>query len=432
MSEPSGMFDRSHAYHERARRTLAGGVASALRAQQLPWPVSFERGAGAHLFDIDGNSYVDYVLAYGPMLLGHSPGAVLDAVRRQLDMGIGYGASHPWEAEAAEAVCRTVPSAERVVFSTTGTEAAMVAIRIARAATGRSRVIKFLGHYHGWSDPLHVGVPGQSEAVPATAGQESPPVGALTVVRPNDIEALRDALSDDVAAVVLEPIAVNASCLEPAPGYLEEVRRLTRASGVVLIFDEVITGYRVALGGAQERLGVTPDVTILGKALGAGFPISAVCGSAEVLSVVESGSVGHFGTFNLNPVSACAAATAIGELERRRDELYPHLERLGARLAEAFRSEATAAGFPVVVNQSGAAAHAFASDCEVTSYDEALRTDVDGYRQFAQALLERGVHISPKGLLYVSTAHDQADIDRTREAIALAAGEVAAAGISAG
>jgi glutamate-1-semialdehyde 2,1-aminomutase len=432
VSDRSRTFARSRAYHQRARRTLAGGVASALRAQQLPWPLTFERGAGAHLFDVDGNDYVDYVLAYGPMLLGHSPEPVLEAVRRQLGKGIGFGASHRWEGEAAEAVCRTVPSAERVVFSTTGTEAAMVAIRIARAATGRHRVIKFLGHYHGWSDPLHVGVPGQSEALPATGGQEPSAAGTLTVVRSNDVAALRDALSGDVAAVILEPVAVNASCLQPAPGYLEEARRLTRAAGAVLIFDEVITGYRVALGGAQERFGVTPDLTILGKALGAGFPISAVCGSAEVLAIVESGAVGHFGTFNLNPVSACAAATAIGELERRREEIYPRLERLGASLADAFRSEATRAGFPVSVNQVGAAAHAFASECEITSYEDVLETDVDAYRRFAGALLEHGIHISPKGLLYVSTAHDEADIERTREAIGLAAREVATAGISAG
>ncbi len=319
MSELTAGFGQSHSQYERSRRTLAGGVASALRLLQLPWPITFERGAGAHLFDVDGNRYVDYVLAYGPMLLGHSPEPVLEAVRRQLDKGISYGASHRWEAEAAEAVCRTVPSAELVVFSNTGSEAAMIAIRVARAATGRRRVIKFLGHYHGWCDPLHVGVPGQSEAVPGTSGQEPPAVEALTVVRSNDIDALREALSDDVAAVILEPVPVNASCLEAAPGYLEEVRRLTHDAGVVLIFDEVITGYRVALGGAQERFGVTPDLTILGKALGAGFPISAVCGSVDVLGEIESGRMAHFGTFNLNPVSACAAAAAIGVLERDRD-----------------------------------------------------------------------------------------------------------------
>jgi glutamate-1-semialdehyde 2,1-aminomutase len=407
-------------------------VGSALRAVQLPWPITFERGVGGNLFDIDGNCFVDYVLAYGPMLLGHSPEPVLEAVRRQLEKGLGYGASHRWEAEAAEAVCRTVPSAELVIFSNTGSEAAMVAIRIARAATGRRRVLKFLGHYHGWCDPLHVGVPGQSEAIPGTSGQEPPAAEALTVVRPADIEALRQALTDDVAAVIIEPIAVNASCLQAPPGYLEELRRLTSAAGVVLIFDEVITGYRVALGGAQERFGVTPDLTILGKALGAGFPISAVCGRADVLDVVENGSVAHFGTFNLNPVSACAAVAAINELERGQAELYPHLESLGASLAEVIRSESAGAGFPIVVNQVGAAAHAFVSSCEVESYEDVLAADAEAYRRFAGALLEQGVHVSPKGLLYVSTAHDTGHMDRTREAIALAAAKVAREAIEAG
>ena len=383
-------------------------------------------GSGAQLFDIDGNDYVDYVLAYGPILLGHSPKPVLEAVRRQLDRGLGYGASHRWEAEAAEAVCRTVPSAECAIFSNTGSEAALVATRIARAATGRRRVIKFLGHYHGWYDSLHVGVPGQHEALPGTSGQEPASAEWLSVVPWSDTDALREALADDVAAVIMEPIAVNAACLRPALGYLEEVRLLTRRAGVVLIFDEVITGYRVALGGAQERFGVTPDLTVLGKALGAGFPISAVCGRADVLEVVAGGSVAHFGTFNLNPISACAAVAAIGELERRQDEIYPHLERLGTALAETFRSEAAGAGLPLVVNQVGAAAHAFVSRSPVSSYEDVLAADAGAYRRFAGALLEHGVHVTPKGLLYLSSEHDQADLDRTREAVALAAAKVAA------
>lgn len=426
MTQRVASFARSQAQHQRSRRSLAGGVASSVRAGQLPWPITFERGAGAHLFDVDANRYVDYVLAYGPMLLGHSPEPVLEAVRRQLDLGLGYGASHRWEAEAAEAVCRTVPSAELVIFSNTGSEAAQVAIRLARAATGRRRVIKFLGHYHGWYDPLHVGVPGQRAALPGTSGQDAPPAEALTVVPWNDSAALREALADDVAAVIMEPVAVNAACLQAVPGYLEEVRQITRNAGVVLIFDEVITGYRVALGGAQERFGITPDLTVLGKALGAGFPISAVCGRADVLEVAAVGSVAHFGTFNLNPVCACAAVTAIGELERRRDEIYPRLERLGTALAEAFRTGASDAGLPLIVNQVGAAAHAFVSNRPVSSYEDVLDADARRYRRFASALLERGVHVTSKGLLYVSTAHDEADIDRTREAVALAAAEIAA------
>jgi glutamate-1-semialdehyde 2,1-aminomutase len=421
-SAPS--FEQSLAQHRRARESLAGGVATAVRAGQLPWPITFVGGHGSHLEDLDGNHYVDYVLAYGPMLLGHSPDPVLDAVRQQLERGLGYGASHRWEAEAAEAVCRTVPSAELAVFSNSGSEAVQTALRIARASTGRRRVVKFLGHYHGWYDAIHVGVPGQAEPAPGTAGQEPPSPASLSVVAWNDVAALAAALGDDVAAVIMEPIAVNGGCLSPRPGYLEEAQRLTREAGAVLIFDEVITGYRVALGGAQERLGVTPDLTILGKALGAGFPISCVCGSAAVMEVVASGRLAHVGTFNANPVSACAATAAIRELEQRGEEIYPRLERLGTELADRFRDVGSEAGLPIVVNQVGAAGYAFFSDRPITDYEDVLAADSAAYRQFAQALLKRGVHVAPRGLLYISTQHDDGDLMLTREAVQEAADEL--------
>ena len=223
----------------------------------------------------------------------------------------------------------------------------------------------------------------------------------------------------------MEPVAVNAACLAPAPGYLEEARRLTREAGALLIFDEVITGFRVALGGAQERFGVMPDLTILGKALAAGFPISAVCGSADVLEVIADGRLAHVGTFNANPVAAAAVVAAIGELERGSEEYYPRLERLGAELAAILREEARAAGLPIVVNQVGAAAHAFASEQPITNYSDTFAADPAAYRRFAAALLEYGVHVAPKGLLYVSTAHEEEDLQQTREAVRQAARAVA-------
>ena len=355
-------FQRSMAQFERASQSLAGGVATAFRSAQQPVPVSFTTGRGSRLTDVDGNEYVDYALGFGPMLLGHSPEPVLEAVRRQLDRGLGFGASHELEAELAEAVCRTVPSAELCVFGSTGSEAVHSAIRIARAATGRNRVIKFLGHYHGWLDPVHVGVPGQTGKAPATGGQDPEASASVTVCRWNDVDALSDALADDVAAVIMEPAAINVGAFPPAPGYLERAKELTARAGAVLIFDEVITGYRLALGGAQQRYGVLPDLTVLGKALGAGFPISAVCGRRDVMAVVADRRVSHVGTFNANPVCASAAAAAIGVLERDADSLYPLLDELGARLAEDLRAGAAAAGLPLVVNQIGAAAYGFVSD----------------------------------------------------------------------
>ena len=346
------MIDRyagSRAYQAEARRRIAGGVATAVRAPQLPVPICFARGEGCHLTDVDGNRYVDYALGFGPLLLGHSPRPVLDAVRRTMGEIIGHAGANRAEAALAEAVCRTVPSAELCVFSSSGSEAVHAAVRIARASTGRNKVIKFLGHYHGWFDPIHVGVPGQSDAVPATAGQDILATASLVTCRWNDLDALAAALSDEVAAVIMEPVAVNGGCLEPLPGYLEGVRKLTRDRGSILIFDEVITGYRVALGGAQERYGVVPDLTVLGKALGAGFPISSVCGNASVMEVVASRTVSHVGTFNANPLSTAAALAAVTELERRSDELYPMLEASGAAVHD--MSE----GRPPYGNRVGAA-----------------------------------------------------------------------------
>jgi glutamate-1-semialdehyde 2,1-aminomutase len=411
-------FERSREQHERARRSLAGGVATAFRANQLPLPITFERGSGARIWDIDGNEYVDYALAFGPLMLGHSPEPVLEAVERQLRTGLGYGASHRLEAELAETVCRTVPSAELAIFNSTGSEAVHVALRIARAATGRNRIVKFLGHYDGWFDSVHVGVPGQAVAAPGTAGQDPHATDLVTVCPWNDTPELEAALADgDVAAVIMEPLNVNGGLIQPAPGYLEAARELTAKAGAVLIFDEVITGYRLALGGAQERFGVTPDLTILGKALAAGFPVSAVCGSRDVLEVAASGRVAHVGTFNLNPVSAAAAVAAITYLERERATVYPRLEETSQALATLMREEAQEAGLALQVAADVGVGHAFVASEPVTTYDRSLTADGMGYRRFAEALLERGVHVIPRGLLYASTEHGQRDLDETREAV---------------
>jgi glutamate-1-semialdehyde 2,1-aminomutase len=417
----SDNFLSSRAQFGRARKSLAGGVATAFRAVQEPVPICFRSGHGARLWDIDSNEYVDYALGFGPMLLGHSPEPVIEAVRRQIERGIGFGASHELEAELAEAVCRTVPSAELCAFTSSGSEAVHAAIRIARAATGRNRVVKFLGHYHGWVDPIHVGVPGQAGKLPGTGGQDPAAAAAVTVCPWNDLDALAAAVDTNVAAVIMEPAAVNCGAFAPRPGYLQQARELASQAGAVLIFDEVITGYRLALGGAQQLYGVTPDLTVLGKALGSGFPISAVCGRADVMAVVVDRRVSHVGTFNANPVSASAALATIKELEYSAEVLYPQLESYGAQLAELFRGEAQTVGLPVVVNQIGPAAYGFMSDRAVRTYADALDSDGAGYRRFARALLEEGVHIIPRGLLYVSTAHQDADLELTRAAVRKAA-----------
>jgi glutamate-1-semialdehyde 2,1-aminomutase len=411
-------FAGSIAHQDRARRTLARGVATAFRASQLPVPICFDHGHGSRIWDVDGHEYVDYALGFGPLLLGHSPAPVLEAVRRQLEIGLGYGASHELEAELAEAVCRTVPSAEKTVFVSTGSEAVHAAMRMARATTGRTRVIKFLGHYDGWYDSVHVGVPPQREPGPGTLGQDPAASSSVSVLPWNDAAALEQALAaGDVAAVIMEPVNWNGGGITAAPGYLERARALTRAHGAVLIFDEVITGYRLALGGAQEQLGVTPDLTVLGKALGGGFPISAVCGSEWAMEVVSDGRMAHVGTFNANPVCAAAAVAAIATLEAGASEIYPRLEAYAGRLRDAFESSGAAHGLPLAANADVGALCVFALHERPAGYLDTLSADFAAYRELARALLERGVHVIPRGLTYVSTAHDDRDIDETCAAI---------------
>jgi len=419
-------YARSRAQFERAGRTLAGGVSTAFRALQEPVPICFDHGSGSHLVDIDGNEYIDYALGFGPMFLGHHPEEVIDAVGHQLGRGLGYGAVHDLEAELAETICRVMPSADMCVISNTGSEAVQVALRIARATTGRNRVVKFRGHYHGWSDSVHVGVPGHLDG-PGTGGQDPAAADATVLCDWNDSAALEAVLDDSIAAVIMEPIAVNGGCFEPAPGYLQQVRDLTNKNGSLLIFDEVITGFRVGLGGAQARYGVMPDLTILGKALGAGFPISAVCGRRKFFDAVSSRRMAHVGTFNGNPVCCAASVAALKILERDAAEIYPRVTALMEELAAALVEETSEYGVGITVNHVGGAGHAFASSSPVGDAMTAERVDAAPYRHFAAALLDEGVHVIPRGLLYVSAAHTDADLAVTREAIRRAAARFAAA-----
>jgi glutamate-1-semialdehyde 2,1-aminomutase len=410
-------YEDSRAHFEHAKAYLAGGVGSTYRAGQLPVPICMARGRGPYLTDVEGNEYIDFLLGFGPMLLGHSPEPVLEAIRRQLDVGLAYGTAHRAEAELAESICRTVPCAERAIFSSSGTEAVNAAIRVARAATDRTRVIKFHGHYHGWSDALHVGTPGHEPREPGTAGQDPAASESVLVLPWNDMDAMKTNLDTSVAAVIMEAFAVNGGAFAPEKGYLESVRELTRRSGTVLIFDEVITGYRLALGGAQARFGVTPDLAVLGKAIGNGLPIAAVAGRADVLEVVASGRVGHAGTYNTSLIPVSAALAVVGELERGADEIYQHLERMGDLLASALRDAAAAYELPLHVNQLGAMGHAFWATEPITGPFDLASADFRMYRRFARELLDEGVHVGSRGLLYVSAAHSEEDLERTRTSL---------------
>lgn len=435
-------FAESRAYQSRARRTLASGVASASRATQLPVPICFAKGRGAHLTDVDGNDYIDYTLALGPMLLGHSPAPVIEAVQRQLALGIGYGASHRNEAELAEAVCRTIPSGEKVVLSNTGSEAIHVAIRIARAATGRTRIIKFLGHYHGWFDPIHIGISsvrppqlGNGDDQPpldmgaadsgmrklGTAGQDPLASASVTVCQWNSESALEEVLANDVAAVIMEPVNVNGGCILPRPGYLDAVRKLTQRVGAVLIYDEIVTGYRLGLGGAQQRYGVLPDLTVLGKALGAGFPISAVCGSAHLMDEVASLRVAHMGTFNGNPVCTAAALAAVRHMESNADEIYPSLDARTSELVQVLTQAGLEAELPIAINSATGVVRMFISPISVGSYEDSFRANAAAMQTFTTSLVEQGVHVPARGVFYLSVAHTPQDIADTGAAATVAA-----------
>ena len=419
-------YGRSAEHMDRARRVLTRGVGSAMRAAQRPTPLAIAEASGSRLIDVDGNSYVDYVLGFGPILLGHRPAAVVRAVEEQLGRGILFGAQHHGEVELAERLVKLIPSAERVAFSSSGSEAIHAALRFAHVATGRRLVIKFDGHYHGWLDPVHTSGPalppssatgGPRHAVPGLAA----PADLLTC-RWNDLGALNRLVEEhegEVAAIVMEPVPCNFGAYEPLPGYLESVRELCDRHGVVLIFDEVITGFRLGLGGAQGRYGVTPHLTVLAKALASGFPLSAVVGSAEVMSVADSGGpVRHIGTYNGSPISVAAANATLATLQRGGDDLYRELDARAARLAEGLREAAAAAEAPLVVNQIGAVLHLlWAPRVPLRNHDDAYESDAGAVADVAAELLGSGVFALERGLWFISTAHTDDDVELTVAAV---------------
>lgn len=423
-------YVRSREQIERARKHLPGGVATAMRAAQRPTPLVIERAAGSRMIDLDGNEYIDYVLGFGPMLLGHSPPTVIEAVTAQLLRGFTFGAQHRLEAEVAERVADAVPCAEMVCFSTTGSEAVHAALRIARAATGRPKVVKFQGHYHGWIDPVAVSTPGLPAAPadvpeplapqPSTAGQADASE-LLLIARWNDgagLEALLDRHGEEVAAVIMEPVAANGGLIPPNDGYLQRARELTEANGSLLIFDEVVTGFRLARGGAQERYGVTPDLATYGKAIAAGMPLSAVAGTGEVMAVVTDGRVPHVGTFNCAPPAAAAAAAALDIYRDRAPELYERLEAVAASLAAGLQEVAEEASVPLKVHRVGPLLQTFIldPDASVMEYADTLAADGERFADFAGLMLERGVNVLPRGWWFLSAAHDDGDVEATVDA----------------
>ena len=405
---------RSVELFERASRCIPGGVHSNVRLDAPP--MFFTRGEGAWLWDADGNDYVDYLLGQGPAFLGHAPPAVTAAVEQACRNGMAFGAQHPLELEASELICELLGWAEMVRFGTSGTEVVQAALRASRAATGRRLFVRFEGHYHGWLDNVLISVT-KDGARPASAGQPPESLDDSVTVSWNDLDALTavfDRHQSEIAAVLMEPMMINAGAIEPRPGYLEGVRDLCDRHGTVLIFDEIITGFRLGLGGATGRFGVTPDLATYGKALAGSWPVGALAGRRDLMEPFGTGEVNHSGTFNAN-VMAMAAVTAT--LKRLRDEPpYAEIERVGGRLMkELGELGVRIQGLPMAFHATFAD-----EDVEVTDYRSLQQCDSDRYRRLARRLVDEGVWVVSRGVWYVSAAHGDREVEITVERAARA------------
>ncbi len=411
---------------ERARQSLAGGVSSPFRAM-APVPLYFADGCGARLRDVDDNEYIDYQLAWGPNILGYRHPRLVEAMRAQADRPYTYGAQHDLEIAVAERIQQLVPCAERVAFTSSGSEALQLAHRLARAATGRPLILKFEGHYHGWIDGAlasyhpsagDVGPLDEPHTVLHSRGQV-PNAAENTVVAPwNHLDVLGRIMEKHagrIAGVFMEPVLCNSGCLLPVPGYLQGVRDLCTRHGSLLIFDEVITGFRMDLGGAQKHYGVTPDMATFGKAVAGGAPLSVVAGKKDIMELMFAG-VTFGGTFNGNALSLAAANATLSTLTET-DGLV-HANRMGATLQAGIAEIARAAGLPVQVTGFGTAfALHFTERSSLTHYRDVLDDDPAKLRRFLLSALENGVYSVPDGRFYTSAAHTEADIAQTLEGL---------------
>lgn len=420
---------KSEEYLTRARLSVAGGVSSSVRLAGPPPPLFFTHALGAHLFDADGNRYIDYALGMGPNILGHAPPEVVQAVMLSLERGQLFAGTSPLEFELAEAIKTQVSSIELLRFGLSGSEMVQAALRAARAHTHRRRFIKFEGHYHGWFDnvlinhantPSVLGADGSFEIVHQTAGQSDVATREAVVLPWNDQEVLSKYLerhSDDIAAVIMEPIMCNTGVIAPAPTYLAAVRALCDRFGVVLILDEVITGFRLSAGGAQKLLGVAGDLVVYAKAIAGGFPLAALGGKERIMGLIASGTVNHSGTYNGNLMSLAAGLATLRALTANEHAAYARIEATGSELIRGLSSLAKASGLPLRVQGFPSVFSTYFSPREsVRSYSEFKVSDTRRLADFLAALQERGVRPTGRGTWFVSAAHTREDVAQTLEA----------------
>jgi len=421
---------KSKELYEKAKKYVPGGASSNVRVteEHAPFPTLFKTGQGSKVKDVDGNEYLDYLLSYGALILGHRHPRIIDAIRNQLSEATMIGTTTELEIHAAKKVCELVPCADMVKFCTTGTEATMNAIRIARAYTGREKIVKFEGHYHGHhdyvlysvvADPMFAGLENAPSKLPWFPGIPGEVAQTVIVAPWNKLSLLERALkknTEDTAAVIMEPIMANNSVIVPNKGYLEGVRELTQKYGVVLIFDEVFTGFRVAKGGAQEYLSVTPDLACFSKALGGGVPIAAVAGAREIMEMLVPGKIGFAGTYNANPLSLAACLAVLEELSRNDGEALREMRSLGTKLADGLQATLESTGHDGIVPSVGAMfSILFTELAELTDYRQWTACDLEKFKEFRDLMLKERIYLHPDGMerIVLSTAHTQEDIERT-------------------
>ncbi|HEV2416684.1 MAG TPA: glutamate-1-semialdehyde 2,1-aminomutase [Terriglobia bacterium] len=429
------MTQKSKELYRRAVKLMPGGVNSPVRAFRAVGgePLFMAAGKGSHIISEDGESYLDYVMSWGPLILGHCHPEVTEAILKQVEKGTSFGAATALEVEMAARITEAFPSVERVRLVNSGTEATLSALRVARGATGREKILKFDGCYHGHSDSLLV----KAGSGVATLGLPDSPgvpgaLAALTLTAPyNDLAALEqifDAHGSSLAAAIVEPVAGNMGCVAPRPGFLEALRRLTTKHGTVLIFDEVMTGFRVAYGGAQQLYGISPDMTALGKVIGGGLPVGAYGGKAELMDqVAPAGPIYQAGTLSGNPLAVTAGLKTLEVI--RRPGFYEQLESTSATLANGLAAEAKAADIPLTVNRVGSMLTAFFTGSPVTDYASAKRSDTRAFALFFRKMIERGIYLPPSQFeaAFVSSAHSESDVAETIAAAREALKAVAAA-----
>ena len=416
---------RSDALFEQAKRRIPGGVNSPVRAFKSVGrnPVFIQRAAGSKIWDVDGNEYIDYVGSWGPMILGHAHPRVVEALKRAIKDGTSFGAPTELEINVAELICAMVPSIDMVRMVNSGTEATMSAIRLARAFTNREKIIKFEGCYHGHGDSflIKAGSGAMTLNVPDSPGVTTGVAAGTLNATYNDLVSVRALVAQNpgqVAAIIVEPVVGNMGCVPPQPGFLEGLRALCTKEGILLIFDEVMTGFRLARGGAQELFDIRPDLTTLGKIIGGGLPVGAYGGKREIMEMVApSGPMYQAGTLSGNPLAMSAGCETLRILQEEKD-FYVELEQKASRLADGIRDAIKGLGLSLVQNRVGSMATLFFTDKPVTNYKSAAASDTARFGLYFREMLRQGIYMTPSQFEagFVSIAHTDADIDRTLEA----------------